>query len=353
MENEKNRILYIDFLRIVSALAVVMVHSSVRYVILEPIGSSEWWAGNIYNSFSRFCVPVFFMISGLLLLDSPKSEDLKSFFNKRFKKVLIPFIVWVLIYYFIDLYWFQKEFSFFGFAREITGGPVFGHLWFLYTLIGIYLAAPIIRLFIKYSLLEHQFYFLIIWIFFFSVLLLIGKFWNFRIGIPETIFGGYLGYFILGYTLSKIPEKAGRLNFIFFFAFFFMVFITIIATYYLCSVKNSYDRFFYDYASLNVVIMSASIFLIFRSYKDKLSVVFSQRKETLQMISSTTLGVYLIHPLIVRIFRVSSEHLIGIKFQYMVHPALNIPITFVVVILTSFFVVYTMKKIPIIKHIVP
>ncbi len=66
--NACNRIFYIDMLRVVACIFVVMIHSSATYVV-KDIGSFNFWIGNFLDSISRSGVPIFIMISGALMLD--------------------------------------------------------------------------------------------------------------------------------------------------------------------------------------------------------------------------------------------------------------------------------------------
>ena len=64
----KNRIYYLDILRVIACLCVILIHSSSQYVVKE-VGSLNFWTGNIIDGFSRVAVPIFVMISGALLLN--------------------------------------------------------------------------------------------------------------------------------------------------------------------------------------------------------------------------------------------------------------------------------------------
>ena len=55
---------WLDNSRIIAIFAVVVLHAAVSPVVDTPFGSTDWWAGNLINAFSRWCVPVFVMISG-------------------------------------------------------------------------------------------------------------------------------------------------------------------------------------------------------------------------------------------------------------------------------------------------
>lgn len=132
--------------RIVAMFAVVFLHSAGLVVLYSPIGTENWWLGNIYDSLTRWCVPVFVMISGALLLDTTKMEDLKSFYIKRLSKIMIPIMFWTVFF----LLWVVLKKSLKGEIIEagdltnrlLSGAPYF-HLWFLYMIFFLYLFTPI------------------------------------------------------------------------------------------------------------------------------------------------------------------------------------------------------------------
>lgn len=52
--------------------------------------------GSIYGSFLRPCVPLFVMLTGMLLL--PVKQEIGEFYHKRMLRVIIPFVIWSLLY---------------------------------------------------------------------------------------------------------------------------------------------------------------------------------------------------------------------------------------------------------------
>lgn len=72
MENSKERIVTLDIVRIVAAVAVVMIHSCSRFIMLYGNDTTEFIYGNFFNCISRPGVPLFVMISGALMLDENK-----------------------------------------------------------------------------------------------------------------------------------------------------------------------------------------------------------------------------------------------------------------------------------------
>jgi len=88
---------WVDLIRVVAIYLVVVVHVSGQLTnIWGEIPNSQWLIADIYGGIARISVPLFFMISGYLLL--PRSETLKDFYMRRMTKVLIPFVAWSLIY---------------------------------------------------------------------------------------------------------------------------------------------------------------------------------------------------------------------------------------------------------------
>ncbi|EMH1199379.1 acyltransferase family protein [Serratia marcescens] len=67
--------------RIIAILAVVLLHVSSRVITWSELGSNDWWYANLYDSLVRWCVPVFVMISGALLLAPEKAEPLGVFYK--------------------------------------------------------------------------------------------------------------------------------------------------------------------------------------------------------------------------------------------------------------------------------
>ena len=88
---------WIDLLNVIACFAVVVLHCSTS--IFMNTGDAEWLIDVVYQSLCIFAVPVFFMISGANLLGYRKKYDTKTFFVKRFKKVVFTLCVASAIVY--------------------------------------------------------------------------------------------------------------------------------------------------------------------------------------------------------------------------------------------------------------
>jgi surface polysaccharide O-acyltransferase-like enzyme len=131
-------------------------------------GKPDWWFSDIVVSFCLVSVPIFVMVSGMLLLDEGKwDESPKSFFLKRFNRVVIPFVAWSILYSFwklrFDVYHGHFLSPISAFIHDFPMGNVSPHLWFFYALIPVYAITPILRACMKKANKRHLMFFLILW----------------------------------------------------------------------------------------------------------------------------------------------------------------------------------------------
>src|SRR5690606_36349734 len=139
---------WIDHAKIAAALAVVILHVAAGVLSWNAVGTESWWCGNLYNALVRWCVPVFVMVSGALLLDSDKQEPIEVFYKKRLARVLVPLLFWSLLF----MSWTFAKGALRGEPPPLSGllqsvllGQPFYHLWYLYMIPGLYLLTPFLR----------------------------------------------------------------------------------------------------------------------------------------------------------------------------------------------------------------
>lgn len=80
MVDVKTRLGNYDLLRIISAVAVVLIHVNVHY--FETISNSSYCFAEITNVLTSFSVPCFVMLSGAFLLHDYRNENFKYFYVK-------------------------------------------------------------------------------------------------------------------------------------------------------------------------------------------------------------------------------------------------------------------------------
>lgn len=349
--NNNKRIYYIDVLRVIACLSVIMVHSSANYVI-KDFGSTNFWIGNILDSISRICVPLFIMISGALLLDE-KYMYSKEKNKHHIKKMIIFFIFWSFLYCLI----FQIIGQVLIEHKPIDIANVFlsfiqghYHLWFVYLIIGLYLILPLLRLWVNANNKKQIEYFIILSIVFTYIIpqiISIGSnysdyFLNLKDIIENKLcikyIGGFTTYFILGWYLNNYEIK--HKNKLYILGIIGLL-ITIIGTY-IISISTGKEAQMYGNLSLNVLLQTLMVFIIVKTkFKN------SDRNNKLVMaISNNSLGIYAIHALVATIL---NRIIVKIGFQ---NALINIPIVFIGTFIISFILSYFLSKIPVLKRII-
>jgi len=306
--------------------------------------------GNIFDSSARMSVPIFFMLSGYLLLE--KDEPLNIFFKKRFNKVGIPLIVWSLIYIpWNDYYREWPKISIYE-LYEIVLTPTYYHLWFLYAIIGIYLIMPILRVVVQQSSKSLLYYYILIWFLAASIIPTVEKITGVMSRIDLLAISGFSGYLVLGLLLGKIQltkrsaVAAGFLS-------VGCVIITITGTYLLIVRNNGiFSNNYYDYLSPQIVISSVTIFVLIKYIVVNVRAFSNERLlSIIESISFASLGIYLIHPIFIDLL---GYGYLGFTLNcYQKHPIFIVPLTAATTFVLSYVSVTILRQIPIVRKITP
>lgn len=199
------RIPYLDFLRCLAIVLVITLHAMTP--ILTNISfyqTKTWYFCLLLNPLVRAGVPLFFMISGFLMLNRPDTEQIGIFYQKNLSKLIIPLISWNVIYYAASI--FKKDaiyLDYLAFLHRLLNQGVSYHMWFVYTLLGIYLICPFLRRITANCTLEEIFLLIGIILFPTTVRPFLNSVQPIYIYLFGPLLEGYLGYFILGYCLGK------------------------------------------------------------------------------------------------------------------------------------------------------
>jgi surface polysaccharide O-acyltransferase-like enzyme len=301
---ERSRsIQYINKLRILSIYAVVTAHVTIWLTMGSTPFSVNWWMGTSIF-YACFCsIPVFVMISGALLLGPSREEPLLEFYRKRMVRVGVPLVSWTLVYLGVRGVLDEERLTAGRvFELIITADPYY-HLWFLYMILGLYLVTPALRTFVRHSTCKERAFVIAA-----MLVLATGYFqadtllWQNQRSV-FTLFIPYIGFYLLGYELSRIdPRKLPAPRYIVLAVLICVAYLAVFAQPFIAREGGvgPGQRFVFDFFTPPIIFLSIAIFWIARRLDATAKPVNGIRKVAVEWIASTTLGVYALHPLILK-----------------------------------------------------
>ncbi|MDF7758242.1 acyltransferase [Kosakonia cowanii] len=133
-----SKIHWIDNLRGIACLMVVMIHTTTWYITNPAtVTSFDWNIANLLNSASRVSVPLFFMISGYLFYGERSAQP------RHFARIALCLLFYsaIALLYIVLFTSINSDLS----LKNVLQKPIFYHLWFFFAVIVIYLLSPLIQ----------------------------------------------------------------------------------------------------------------------------------------------------------------------------------------------------------------
>ncbi len=346
-----NRTPYYDYLRVLATFAVIILHVAAQNFRKVELGSFEWNVFNFTDAAVRWCVPIFVMISGALFLDNNKPLTLKKLYSKNILRIVTAFIFWSAIYATYNVLN----------GKDLRDGILLFvkghyHLWFLFMIAGLYVIVPLLRK-ITASKSATQYFIAIGFIFSFLIPRTINLLQILE--IPHTtdllkaistafdnvyfnFTAGFVLYFVLGFYLShyhiKKPLRIGAYA-VGILAYLFTAFFTD----WISLKDNKANADFYENYTVNVLLTAIAVF-IFAKYVLSKATLNGLASKLVSFFSKYSFGVYLVHILILDIFKTKLE-ITTLTF----HPVISIIILTVTVATISYAISFVLNHIPILK----
>lgn len=327
---------WIDILNIIACIGVIMLHCSNHEI--------HNYSGNITLQFIGGCfthtlffwpVPIFLMISGANLLDY--SGSWKRFYKRRFERTVIPFIIWSILY---CILLHRNNLTINSFIQNFITGRFNPHMWFFIPLFAFYLSVPFLSCMVKNGGKKLVEYFLIIAFCCSSLLPFVLGIINVKYSNIFPLAGSYLLMPILGYYFVKYPIPVNWKKNVYQLAILGAI-IHFSLVYYIIQYHNELKGIILNYDTPLSLLMASAVFIYFKDYGWKKHIAkFKINVNKIAVISSCSLGIYLLHYSIILILK---------KFTPFVYDILG----FIGVYIISLCIIYIMKKIPVIKNIVP
>jgi surface polysaccharide O-acyltransferase-like enzyme len=345
----KPHFFYADILRAVAIFAVIIMHNAADLATqYGRISASDWLSASFYNGICRFCVPMFVLLSGSLLLNPAKEVTIKALFTKRLPKLVIPLVFWSA-FYMVFYHFFNKSYPNASFTYYLTAFysvPLVFHFWFLYMMTGIYLVYPIINVFIGAATRQQVKYFIIVWYITSCFFGIIDLAFEKPMGIELYSFTGYIGYFVLGYYLKTFTLSKSILNL--FYGLTILAFIISIAGIILLQVihfKHANDLIESDFTP-ELPFAVAGLFLYLKNRGLSLAAKPTWWQNILTGLSNESYGIYILHVLVMQL-------LFDKSFLYFQFDSLSllfvIPLKAFVILCLTYMVVKVLKLVPLLK----
>lgn len=334
---------WLDNSRIIAIFAVVILHTACEVTNHNGLESSQWFFGAMYDALCRWCVPVFLMISGALLLDPGKKESLADFYKKRMSRILIPILFWSVFFVIWACWMGQIKWKAPAIDYHLEmwrQGEPYYHMWFMYMIIFLYVFTPFFRTIVANTDKKDLVFFVC------AAFLLAGinaayqSMHDGRSKVFSNWFLMYVPYFFAGYLIRQHKAKPSRLllslgtAILIIFTFMF---------YYVGSQRYGVARgeYFYDYLSITVIPTSICLMYLFKSYnKPIVNAEFTKR------VAGLILGVYLVHPL-------ALEFVVLERFGFHAsNAAYAIPLGATAAFLLSLAGAWVIGKIPYVKRLI-
>ena len=343
MQNERN-VIYFDILNIAACIAVIALHHN--SIVHQYSMTVAWKQALAFEVLFYWAVPCFFMMSGAKLLDYRERYDTKMFLRKRIIKILVPFIFWIIVITVLHEFFAKpvlQEYTIRAILETLVNYKCVPTFYFFPEIISMYLVMPVLSL-----LTGNR---KILWYIVFTIFLLqsllpavLGM-----VGISldmlwGTGFSTRVLYIVIGYLLATEIVRGGVRWAIYFLAIFGATFrYTYI--YFFSKRAGELNTLFFDSSLFPGVLLAVGVFVLFQNIFGKIK-VSEGVKMGIKEISGCTFGIYIIHiSFIMPVERI----ILGMENDSLAWRTVMILVTYIV----SLIAVWIMKRIPVIRELVP
>jgi surface polysaccharide O-acyltransferase-like enzyme len=333
----------IGVLRVTAACGVAALHVISLWLRGTDPGTAAWWVADFYDVSTRWCVPVFVMISGALLLSPHKLQPPGVFYRKRMGRILIPLVFWTVFY--VGLRVSFEGASWPVVARYLIRGQAYGHLWFLYVIVGLYCITPVLQPFVCSVSRRELAWTVVLLLAAVSIHSLISTFTAGH-GKPTvfSLFVAHIPYYLCGCLLSLVMVPRQWIKYLA---------VGVMAVWLGIALGTGLlfprvEFYLSSHHSVPIILLSAGVFLLASGLFGQQSVGPAHSWKVLRYLDGMSFGVYLVHPLF--LFVVMR---LGVPTQPMLgQPLLCIPVVSAIIIFASVLLTSCLKAVPAVRRIV-
>lgn len=342
----KKRVVYFDYLNMLSCFAVVVMHVNSRFWSFS--NDLRWGESLLIESLAYPAVGLFLMITGATLIDYRERYSTLEYAKKRFIRVVLPYVVWSLMAVVFHIMKGQLSWADVTPANLCTwilNGSYYSVYWFFAPLFACYAAIPVLGAVEKEKRVKIFGYMAALSFITLCVMPMVSRWtgirWNAELNTP--ISAGYLIYPLLGYVLSRVDVKKPWRLMVYVLGIAGMV-LRMAMTWKLSARIGYVDYAYGTYLNFPCVLQTAAVFIFFRYCR------FERENfnRIVRRLSSASFTVYLSHKFVMDLldrFALEPAFIADTWLHPMVWP----------------FVVYALcvaahaagRKIPVLKHLFP
>lgn len=326
----QERLPQLDIFRSLAILGVLHVHSSSFAAAEQALHSPYYYWLNWINIFFKFGTPSFIFLSSFVLFYNYYGRPVTrsviiNFYRRRLKYILLPYLLASMGYYALTLYVNGRLTQNLGdnllsFSRALFSGSAYAHLYFVFISIQFYLLFPVLLKLLQSSR------FLVKWSIPLGLVLQWGFiFWNkYELHIVEkgSLAISYLAYYMMGAYIAihfekvklwllkprrELPAKqkgwTALLVSLWLIAAFIHVQLWYVARHFgVWTDSLWYELLWNVHTILSALVLLYATFLIYRK-APRVIVAFLTR------LGELSFAIYLIHPLLLAIYRRFRYHI--------------------------------------------
>ena len=331
------RFLYFDVMNILACISVLILHHNTAIHSYAPGGS--WIFSLVMECAFYWAVPIFLMVSGANLMGYHKKYSTAKFFQKRFIRAFIPWLVWSVLI----LVWKLKTGniktdanSFVDYFNLIFQNKVESRYWFFTSLFTCYLLLPVLT-----YLTDHKsamWYALVILLLYHSIEPLIQVFIPLQQTVLQVNLEELVLYILLGWLLNNTELNKKQRILIYFLGIAGFTF-RFTYTYVMSAAAQATNTDIKGYKMIHAVSLASAVF-VFIKHVDWEKCLPQWLKKALPKLASCSLGVYLLHTLVIYY----EQKLLHLGVRDLTFKTICIPLTYVICVL----IITLLKKIPLI-----
>ena len=294
-----------DLLRILAILCVIYNHTNERGYYLYAFPGSRI-LHDFYIAFAALmavAVPIFFMISGALLL--PKQESIGELYRKRVLRILSVILLFSVLQYGVKLWKGTAPLSVNYLLVHILGDSMIPSYWYLYTYLAYLLILPFLRKLVN-VMEKRDYHYLFVLLLVVEGLLPVGLY---LLGIPSVnsffvlpMLNRIMVYPLLGYYMEYVMEPERYCTETTKVVLVSMIIVLLIFVFMTNLRGLPYDKFTtYDkglYTCSLTAVLDFGVYYLAKRFCQKRDM--SKCRKVLMSLGDATLGIYLIEQPIMR-----------------------------------------------------